>query len=757
MAAIGAAFVVYSVSTTANYKRMRLENIEKTVAFETEKVNKIIAEIERGAVFYVLGGMLCYESQSEELGERLAVEYISGFPTAVGGGFWFEPYAFKKDRLRAGFYAFHDKTTGKVRLDDTFFMDEYDYHNKNWYREIADNITQPYEVAWTRPYVDDTGTFSLMTTAGAGVFDENGKLIALSTVDWEIDEVIKQLIAVTPAKNSFALLCEPEKDLVISGTYEDTFAGASISGTIPWDIDAPSFTLDGVKYIRIGRYMDNGWLLSVQIPENEIFAEVESKNRRFSALFALFSAAMLSFAYILVSRFINAPIKQLTADVAQLAIGNLDTKIRITSKNELGLLAETFNKMTGDLKNSIEENARERAVKERIGAELGVATRIQASMLPCIFPPFPERTEFDLFASMLPAREVGGDFYDFYFIDKHNLAVVIADVSGKGIPAALFMVITKTLIKNCSLCRNPKDVLESVNKKLCEGNETGMFVTAFVGFYNITTGRLVYVNAGHNPPLVKKRGGNYEYLKTDPCLVLAFLNDTKYREEEIYLGGGDVLFMYTDGVTEAMNSGRDMFGEQKLLDALNKNKDSPPHALLRAVKSEVDAFAGGAEQADDITMLALKISEKASSSSETKELKIEAKAENLGTLIDFINAGLANLKYAPDERNEIGIASEEIFINIVNYAYTPESGFVDVFVSAKDGALIRFEDSGRPYNPLEQADPDLEKPLSEREIGGLGVFLVKKIMDKVEYARQGSKNILTLTKFPPDIPVINSI
>ncbi|MDR0316535.1 MAG: SpoIIE family protein phosphatase [Treponema sp.] len=735
--------------TTINYKHLRREVIKTTVEFETEKVNKIIAEMERGAIYLATDGLLFYKSQSYAIGETSALEYLRSFPAAVGGGFWFAPYAYKNDVLRAGIYAYFDKTKGEVRLDD-FIMSEYDYHSLNWYREIADAVTQPYQTVWVKPYIDDT-SYTLMTTAGAGIFDRNGSFIGISIIDWEIDEVIKELTAIKPTDNSFVLLCVPEKDYIISSTRTNSVTGESIK-SLPWDINADSFTLDNVNYIRFGRYMDNGWLLSIQIPQDEIFAEVESQNNRFSILIALSSVIMLCLAYYLISKLINAPIQRLISDVAQLAQGNLDIRIETISKDELGLLAQTFNKMTADLKNFIEENARERAEKERISAELSIATEIQANMLPCIFPPFPNRPEFDLYASMLPAKEVGGDFYDFFLIDKDNLAVIIADVSGKGIPAALFMVITKTLIKNCSVCKSPKNVFESVNNKLCEGNEANMFVTAFMGHYHIPSGRFVYVNAGHNPPLVKKHGGGYEFLKTDPCLILAWMKGAKYKQDEIILEPGDALYLYTDGVTEAMNPDRELFSEQRLLAALNQYRDSPPRELLYAIKQEIKNFTGEAEQTDDITMLALKISDKvdgpADSSGEEamKELKVEARTENLDKVIKFVNTELEQHKCPPNIEGEIDLAVEEIFMNITNYAYQPERGNVAIFISVKDKALIKFEDTGRPYNPLEQPDPDLNKPLQEREPGGLGVFLTKKLMNTVEYTRVEQKNVLVMTK-----------
>ena len=741
LAFTGIAFVLYSMVTTMNYKQLRLEGITKTVQFETEKVNKTIAKIERGAIDLANNGLLYYMSQSKEEGETLVMEYLNSFPTVVGGGFWFEPYAFNKDSFRTGIYAFFDKELNEVRFDYSD-IDEYDYHSLNWYREIIDAVTRPYQVVWTKPYTDDS-SYSLMTTAGAGIFDRHRNLIGVSIIDWEIDNVIEELSAIKPTVNSFILLCAPEQDYVISSTRTKSVIGVSIKD-IPWDINADSFKLDGFTYLRFGRFMDNGWLLSVQIPENEIFAEIERQNDRFSMIIFLSSVIMLCFAYYLVSKLINEPIKQLTSEVAQLALGNLDIRVETVSKDELGLLAKTFSTMAADLKESIEAYAREHTEKERISAELGVATKIQASMLPCIFPPYPDRTEFDIYASTFPAKEVGGDFYDFYLIDENKLVMAIADVAGKGIPAALFMVITKILMKNCSSCKNLSSIFESVNNKLCENNEAGMFVTAFMGIYNIVTGKFAYVNAGHNPPLLKKRGGGYEFLKTAPRLILAWKKDVEYIEEEITLEPGDTLYLYTDGVTEAMNTDNDLFSDERLLDALNKYIDYPPMELLPAIKREICQFANGAEQADDITMLALKVNSTPGGCFR-KELIVEARIDNLDEVLDFVNDALDRHDCPSSMQNQIDIAVEEIFVNIARYAYEPQCGNVAIYIFVGEEIVIRFEDSGKPYNPLEQADPDLDKPLNKRKIGGLGIFLVKQLMEKVVYTRVDNKNVLTIT------------
>ncbi|MCL2051497.1 MAG: SpoIIE family protein phosphatase [Lachnospiraceae bacterium] len=608
VAIIGVAFLVYSLFTTENYKMLRLSGIEKTVEFETEKVNKTIAEMERAAVVFAMAGQLAYDAQSRAFGETLAQELLRSFPVALGGGFWFTPYAFNESTHREGVYAFFDKEVSEVRLDDTFFIDDYDYHVLNWYTDIANFLAEPHQVVWTRPYIDDTGSYALMTTAGAGYFDGSGKLIALSTVDWEIEEVIANLSAIKPTEGSFVLLCVPEQNYIISNTYVMDGAGTPLD-SLSWDIAAHSFELDGVAYMTFKRVMGNGWLMSVQIPENEIFAEAERQNSRFSMIIALSAALMLCTAFFLISKLINKPLRKLADGVSLLGLGNLDVSIDLSTKDELGMLAETFNKMTADLKEAIEANARDRAEKERISAELNIATQIQSSMLPCIFPAFPYREDFDIYASMQPAKEVGGDFYDFFLVDENTLAVVIADVSGKGIPAALFMVITKTLIQNTALSgKRPEVVFGIVNRMLCENNDANMFVTAFLGYLDIPTGKFTFVNAGHNPPLLKRDGEPWGWLKAKAGFVLAGDEDTFYRQHEITLQPGDELFLYTDGVTEAANNENELFTDPRLLETANSNINInlPHNEFAVSIKHKIDEFADGAEQADDITILTLR-------------------------------------------------------------------------------------------------------------------------------------------------------
>ncbi len=269
------------------------------------------------------------------------------------------------------------------------------------------------------------------------------------------------------------------------------------------------------------------------------------------------------------------------------------------------LICLTLSRRTHGLLKQQEEDNRE---KERIGAELHVATQIQTSLLPCVFPAFPEYEEFDIYASTNPAKEVGGDFYDFFLVDKDHLALVMADVSGKGVPAALFMMITKTLLKNVVQSGlSPKAALESVNNQLLENNEAGMFVTVWLGIYEISTGKLTAANAGHEYPAIKRADGLFELFRDKHGFVMGGMENVKYQEYELALHAGDVLFLYTDGVAEATDGNNQLYGTDRMLKALNRKPDASSKELLLALGADMERFVGEAMQFDDITMMALQV------------------------------------------------------------------------------------------------------------------------------------------------------
>lgn len=331
------------------------------------------------------------------------------------------------------------------------------------------------------------------------------------------------------------------------------------------------------------------------------------------AIVLLVLIAILLF-FFFVRQKIVAPIHTI-CNVSRSMVENLenDEAIQATVKtgNEIEELFDSFKQMYADVKDYIVKLSTVTAEKERIGAELDVARQIQASMLPCTFPAFPDRTEFDIYATMTPAKEVGGDFYDFFMVDERHLAIVMADVSGKGVPAALFMVIGKTLIKDHTTPGTDLGkVFSEVNNLLCEANSEGLFITAFEGVLDLVTGEFCFVNAGHEMPFISKAGGDFEPYKIRPGFVLAGMEGMKYRGGSMMLEPGDKLFQYTDGVTEAINDREELYGMERLGEVLNRAKGGTPNEVLPTVKQGLDEFVGEVDQFDDITMLCLEYKER---------------------------------------------------------------------------------------------------------------------------------------------------
>ena len=281
-------------------------------------------------------------------------------------------------------------------------------------------------------------------------------------------------------------------------------------------------------------------------------------------------------------------------------------KVRIASKDEIGDLYMAMSKMEIDMTSYLDNLRKVTAERERVGAELNVAKQIQADMLPSVFPAFPNRRDFDIYATMTPAKEVGGDFYDFFLVDETHLAMVIADVSGKGVPAALFMVIAKTLIKNRTLSGGtPAQILADVNNQLCEGNVAQLFVTVWLGILDLTTGKGVAANAGHEHPALRRADGAFELVEYRHSPALATMEGLRFHEHDFELRPGDTLFVYTDGVPEATDATPALYGDERLLKALNAARGRPLCELLHAIRADIDAFIGDAPQFDDITMLAM--------------------------------------------------------------------------------------------------------------------------------------------------------
>ncbi len=352
-------------------------------------------------------------------------------------------------------------------------------------------------------------------------------------------------------------------------------------------------------------------VIGVDIDMNEIVRQRRAFLFRLITSMIIFVAAAIVISAYLMNKMVVSPLNMLAYTAKKFVRSETYTLENIAdfpihTGDEIEELYSSFKKMEQDIVKFISDITKVTAEKERIGAELNVAAQIQADMLPRIFPAFPGRTEFDIYASMNPAKEVGGDFYDFFLTDDDHLVLLMADVSGKGVPAALFMVIAKTLIKNrAQMGGSPAEILYYVNNQLCEGNEAEFFVTVWLAVLEISTGKGIEVNAGHEHPVICRKGGNYELSVYRHSPAVATMEDIRFKEYEFELHPGDCLYVYTDGVPEATNSDNELFGTDRLLEALNESSNATAEEVLETVNRHIGMFVGSAPQFDDITMLCL--------------------------------------------------------------------------------------------------------------------------------------------------------
>ena len=648
----------------------------------------------------------------------------------------------------------------------------YDFFSSNWYPTARDaNGT-----IFTDVY-DDVYGRGLTITCAAPFYDGD-EFMGVVSMDILVDDLNRMVIDVDFSAGSYAFLVDRTGAVIASpdswddegftniydtGNPISAVADAVMSGAS--DVLSVEDTYYGVTPISSA-----SWHLVVSVPEGDIVAPaqaireniVSKTNSTADSMDASIKAVVIFFAVAFVavavavaalsSRFSNNLTKPLLAlgdDVKKISGGDLKYRAHILTNDEIGDLAGEFNMMTESLDKYVRDLTTMTAEKERIGAELNVATQIQSSMLPSIFPAFPERQEFDIFASMTPAKEVGGDFYDFFMVDERHLAIVMADVSGKGVPAALFMVIGKTLIKDHTVPDTDLGVVfMEVNRLLCQSNSEGLFITAFEGVLDLVTGQFNFVNAGHEMPFIKKAGGRFEPQKIRAGFVLAGMEGVKYRMGTMKLEPGDKLFQYTDGVTEATNANEELYGMERLEAVLNKNGDLAPMALLPAVKADIDQFVGEAPQFDDITMLCLEY-KKVMEGTDFYEITIDAKVENIPVVTDFVNRRLEEFNCPESILSHIDIAVDELFSNIAQYAYSTGDGMATVRVETENDppeAIITFIDKGKAYDPLNFADPDTSVPIEDRDLGGLGRYIVRKTMDSVIYDYKSGQNILTIRK-----------
>ena len=549
----------------------------------------------------------------------------------------------------------------------------------------------------------------------------------------------------------FVAVCDDKLCMVIDNNYagqpisyigiqppEEMQAGQTATALYYADI-VDGKTADSMRYMYVFKFVE-GYCIIAAMPEAEAMFMRDASLYTSIFMQVLIFAALFVFIYILIKRVIINNLKKINDTLGRITEGDLNVTVDVRSNEEFSSLSDDINSTVTTLKRYIADAA------ARIDKELEYAKQIQLSALPTNFP---QNEDYSIYAQMIAAKEVGGDFYDFYKLSDTTVAFLAADVSGKGIPAAMFMMTAKTIIKalaesGMAVC----DIFTKANEKLCENNEADMFVTAWMGILDLTTGIVQFANAGHNPPLLKRADGTFEYLKSRPGFVLAGMEGVRYRAGEITLNPGDRLFLYTDGVTEATNLENQLYGEDQLLAFMNQNASMKATQLLPALKANIDEFVGDAPQFDDITMLMLDYKTKEGGEHMTKKT-FPAKTEALSDVLGFVDQMLDRFGCPMKIQMAVCVAMEEVFVNVAHYAYPEGQGDVTLSVGFDQDsrtATFRMTDGGIPFDPLQKPDPDITLSVEEREIGGLGIFITKKTMDSISYAYENGENVLTMIK-----------
>ncbi|SPQ00472.1 Protein serine/threonine phosphatase [Candidatus Sulfobium mesophilum] len=605
------------------YSRKMIENdLEESarhlVSSTVNKLDAVLAPVQK-----VPENLACFLENatfSEKEVISLLRVVVERNPDIYGAAVAFEPGVFVKGRRHFAPYFY--RTKKGLEFSD-LGASSYDYFAKDWY-QIPKELGGP---QWSEPYFDEGGGNILMSTYSVPFYRTKGGkryLAGVVTADISLEWLKKVVSSVKILKTGYGILTSrngtiithPSEKLVMNETI---FSAAEekkdkrlreigqrmIRGESGF---GPFITVSGREsWACYAPVSSTGWTLSVVFPRDELYSDI-NRLQGTAGLLAAAGILLLSFVIVLISRSISRPLRAMAKATEEMARGNLDMPVpAVRSRDEVGVLAESFSRMGESLKKYIRDLTEATAAKERIESELSIAHDIQMSIIPKTFPAFPDRKEFDICAFIEPAREVGGDFYDFFFINATHLCFVIADVSGKGVPSALFMAEAMTLIKVMAKeSLSPDQILCKVNNELCTDNSTGMFVTIFLGILDTITGEVLYSNGGHNPPLTISRDGKAEFLKVSPGLVAGAWENFQYVTGRLFLKKGETLFMYTDGVTEAMNPADELFSEERLLRNLMALSDKPLAEILGRLTEEIIFFAQGAPQSDDITMMALR-------------------------------------------------------------------------------------------------------------------------------------------------------
>ncbi len=713
---------------------------------------------------------------------EVVAEMVAANRNIIGSAIAFEPNYFPQKGVYFSPYAY--RTVNNTVLTKQLGNEEYEYHYMDWY-QIPKLLKKSY---WSEPYYDMGGGEQMMTTYSLPIYDTDGQFIAILTADvslnWlteivkkndlrinskilkresadTMDNVINNEFLANHAYSfvvgrggtyithpmterilnetyfSYAIETEDSADLQVGYNMIDGLSGMNI------------INRDGVEYALCYAPIERtGWSMCTVMPARLIFDRA-----RLHSIFVILImiAGLIALFYICNSlmKRITRPLERFTESADEISKGNLDASLpEITTKDEMKRLHDSFQAMQTSLKHQMQELEQTTASKTAIESELKVASQIQMSMLPKIFPPYPDRDDVDIFGQLTPAKAVGGDLFD-YFIRDEKLFFCIGDVSGKGVPAALVMAVTRAQFRTVSTLESiPDRIVHRLNNTMCEGNDSIMFVTLFVGVLDLPTGRLRYCNAGHDAPLLI--GEDVSELPCESNLPIGVMADWTFKLQEVEISPMTTIFLFTDGLTEAENGKREQFASKRIMDMAQASLKTShqPEKLIAMMTNAVKSFVNGADQSDDLTMLAIQYTKQQQDEKYHEKLILSNDIEEVPQLAEFVTETCNAIGIDESTTMSFNLALEEAVVNVMSYAYPHNTkGLISIEAMANDSKLkFVISDNGVPFDPTLVPEVDTTLSAEERSVGGLGIFMVRKLMDSVNYERVGGFNVLTLRK-----------
>jgi len=765
-----AFLLVFSIAFYYTFKftrRILDEDAHKRATEITDLAVSRISSLLKPAeqVPYTLSLALDNERPNYSMILGLAREFVLDDTVVFGSAMAFEPYMHDKKHYRYCPYVFESKN--KIEIKDLSSAG-YDYFSKDWYR-IPKLLQKP---VWSEPYYDKGGGDTLMCTYSVPFYHQvKGQSVFAGVITMDISlgkfKEILRSAKVSETGVSYLLshngkLITPIDDRFVNMDIRELILrkrGGAVDSVFEKMLRGEKIfqEMNDLQYVKVPSWISSApvphtnWIFAVTFPTKELHAGLNEFFRTLAVIFCISLLAMAVLTVLITNKFIS-PISRLVEAAHRIGQGDFQTALPVyRSKDEISELTNAFSGMKEELVQYIQHLQEATVAREKIESELSVAHDIQMGMLPRNFP---VRDDWELAASLDPAKAVGGDLYDFYFLDDNHLFIAIGDVAGKGVPASLFMVVAKTLFRSRITLHMPlNQIMYEINKEICKDNPNQMFITFIAGIVDLENATLTYCNAGHNPPFLIRSHGNIEKLSELHGIPLGIFEHAVFSSGTILLLPGDTLLLYTDGVTEAINSSGAFYTVERMLGVIRGNPDLCPAEMLVRLKESVRDFMKGTDQADDITLLALhsKLTPgKENKPSDMMRIRLANQLGELGKLVAMLEQVSEVWNIPAKVTMELNLVLEELFTNIVFYAFDDghEHEIIFTFERTAPGTIhIQIEDDGKPFNLLEKETgvaPDL--PLEERKVGGLGIHFVKKLVNEISYERKGKKNVVLLIR-----------